>query len=295
VSGLLDISGYIGMAVDRELDAREPAPWNLPIRHWSPSSLAMFQRCPRQWQERYLHGRKERPAEAPVIGIGLHHAAEVNFKQKIDSHEDIPLATLLDYYNSAFPVVVDQEQEKAGEEVAWDTSAEKAQKRGELMLAGYQNTVAPRIQPTDVELNISVDLGLPVPVEGRFDVERDETVIDIKSGKQAQRKPKEAWRIQAAVYGEARQRPVEFHSVSASPSRNTVTIITPLESEDMLVQPSPAQRASQSRTLRALSDYACFLMATVGPDDPWPTMGVFHSWACEYCGFRGDCPAWRQA
>jgi len=294
VSSLLDISSYgpagRGGAV---ISSPEPVVWNLPIEHWSPSSFSMLQRCPRQWQERYIHGRKARPAEAPLVGTAVHKAVELNFGQKIDSHEDLLLPTLLDYYGDAFPAVVELEQERAGAEVEWDTSLGKAQARGKEMLAAYQNQVAGRIQPTAVETMISVDLGLPVPVEGRFDIERIETVIDLKSGKQPTRKPKEDWRIQAAVYGSARSKPVEFHSVSAS-ATGRPTVVTPLESEALLLQPDAAERKQLIETLRALSALACFYMAEYGPDETWPTLGRFHTWACDYCGFRNDCPAWRE-
>jgi len=286
----LDISDYLGK-VERQEEA--PPDWNLPIDHWSPSSFAMLQRCPRQWQERYIHGRKERPAESIVVGSAVHVAVEMNFKQKIESHADVPTADLLDYYESAWPVVISQQQENAGDDVLWDTDANEAGKRGRLMLAAYQNIVAPRIQPLAVETFVTVDVGLPIPIEGRFDVERDASVIDLKSGKRAQRKPKEAWRIQGVVYGEARNKAVEFHSISASQSSSKVTVVTPLESELLLIQPSWAERQSRLRILRALSDEACFYMERYGPDEPWPPKGVYHDWACDYCGYRSDCPAWR--
>jgi hypothetical protein len=272
--------------------ATEPVVWNLPLKHWSPSSFSMLQRCPRQWQERYLHGRKERPAEAPLIGSAVHKAIEMNFGQKIDSHEDVPLPQVLDFYDDAFPLVVAEEQEKAGEEMSWDTSQDQARARGRLMLGGYQNQVSARIQPISVESMISVDLGLPVPVEGRSDVEREESIIDVKSGKRATYKPKESWRIQAVVYGEAKRKPVEFHSISASPSTSKVSIVTPLESEHLFLRPNMFERVELLRSLKSLSDLACFYMSLYGPDEPWPTLGRFHTWACDYCGFRSDCPAW---
>jgi hypothetical protein len=284
--------GHLGQVYDLEPGATS---WNLPIRHWSPSSFSMLQRCPRQWQERYVHGRKQRPAEAPVTGTAVHQAVEMNFAQKIESHEDVPLPQLLDYFNSAFPIIVDREQERAGAEMQWDTSPDAARKRGALMLGGYQTQVAGRIQPLAVETVLSIDIGLAVPVEGRFDIERVQSVIDVKSGKSVTRKPKEDWRIQAAVYGHARGKPVEFHSISASPKAREVTILTPLEEERLLVQPSLAERDEQLRVLRALSDMACFFMAQYGPDEPWPTFGRFHNWACSYCGFISDCPAWKGA
>lgn len=289
----LDIASYLTQAVP--LGEREPIPFNLPIQHWSPSSLGMLQRCPRAWQERYIHGRKERPAEAPLIGTAVHKAVEMNFGQKIESHEDIPLPQLLDYYGDTFPTVVELEQQKSGDEVKWDTDPDKAQARGKSMLAGYQHQVAQRIQPLAVETFISIDLGLGVPIEGRFDVEREQSVIDLKSGKKASYKPSESWKIQAVVYGAARNKPVEFHSVSASASTNKVTVVTPLEAEAMLVQPSAGEREQSLETLKALAALGTFYMAEYGPDEPWPTLGVWHSWACSYCGFRKDCPAWVSA
>ena len=119
------------------------------------------------------------------------------------------------------------------------------------------------------------------------------STVDFKTGKQTTRKPKEDWRIQAAVYGEATGKPVEFHSLSASPKTNAVTIVTPLESEALLVNPSEDEREEMRRTMRAISSEACMYMSIFGPDDAWPTHGRFHTWACDYCGFRPGCPAWK--
>lgn len=268
--------------------------WNLGgyLNHLSPSSLSMLRRCPRQFQERYIHGRKERPAEAPVIGTAVHAALEVNFEQKILSHEDMPVAALLDWYSEVgFATTCLDQQERSGNEIIWDTGPDKARTRGRAMLGEYHNTVSPRIQPLSTEGEFSVDLGAPVPIIGRYDVERVESVIDVKTGKRKTSKPKEAWRIQAAVYGEARGLPVEFHSVSATES-NTVTIVTPLESEAMLVQPTNQEREQLRISIRAIAAEACLYMDIFGPDEAWPTHGTHHDWACGYCGFRGNCPAW---
>lgn len=289
----LDISQY-GIAVVDEAQGATDDTWNLTIDHWSPSSLAMLQRCPRAWQQRYIHHRKERPAEAPVIGTAVHAAIEQNFRQKIESHADLQPVELLDSYaEEIFPRTILDEQERSGVEVLWDTTPDKARSRGRVMLSEYHGVVAPRIQPEEVELKIEVDFGLPVPVIGRFDVDRAASVIDIKTGKAATSKPKEAWRIQAAVYGRAKNKPVEFHSLAATPKTGKVSITTPLESEDMLVHPTLAERMEIARSIRALSDLACFFMSKFGPDHDWPTLGTLHSWACGYCGFIGDCPAWQ--
>jgi len=265
--------------------------FNLPIDHWSPSSLSMLNRCPRQWQERYLHGRKERPGEALVVGRAVHAGVEENFKQKVETHDDLNIVDLLDWY---MEVGWDQVLAEEAEDPIWDNPVSKARDRGKAMLSEYHNVVAPRVQPLSVEGNVSVDLDAYVPVVGRYDVIRSSSVIDLKTGKTKVTKPKEAWRIQAAVYSEAEEKPVEFHNASITKT-GVISIVTPLEAETLLVHPSKDERAELRRTIRALATWAVFLMEAYGPDEPWPTTGRFHTWACDYCGFRGDCPAWKGA
>jgi hypothetical protein len=280
----------------------EPVGFNLPIGHWSPSSLSMLRRCPRQWQERYVKGRKERPAEAPVVGTTVHAGLERNFRQKIDSFADLPTAELIEWYDDeGFAATVAEEQERRGFEVYWDTrkkdgtpDLDAIRARGRSMLGAYQNKVSPRIQPNAVESFVSVDFGVSVPVEGRADLVRNaEPIIDWKTGKRARKKPDESWRIQGAVYQEAIGRPIEFHSVTSSPS-GSVAIWTPLEAPDLLIQPTLRERAEMRRTLALIEAEACMYMDRLGPDEPWPTHGRFHEWACNYCGFRSDCPAWEE-
>lgn len=267
--------------------------WNLPIKHWSPSSLAMLRRCPYQWQQRYLLGRKARPAEAPVTGTAVHAGLARNFDAKMDTHVDIPTVELLEWYeDTGWATVLDIEQTSAGQEIQWDTTPEDAKRRGKGMLAGYRNEIAPRIQPTLVEGMVEVDFGLAVPVIGRIDIEQDASVIDVKTGKTAKKMPKEDWRIQAGIYGFARNRPVEFHSLTASPKTGKVSIWTPLEAPALLLAPTADERRRMVQDMRAISVEACMYMSVFGPDQPWPTHGVYHTWACDYCGFRAGCPAW---
>jgi len=278
------------------------AKFNLPIEHWSPSSLSMLRRCPRQWQERYVKGRKERPAEAPVVGTTVHAGLERNFRQKIESHEDIPVAELVEWYDDqGFAETVEAEQERRGFEVYWDTvgkdgkpDLDSIRARGRKMLGAYSNKVSPRIQPSAVESFVSVDFGISVPVEGRADLIREaEPIIDWKTGKRARKKPQESWRIQGAVYQEAVGRPIEFHSVTATES-GSVSIWTPLEAPELLVEPTPSERAEMRRTLATIEAEACLYMQLYGPDEPWPTHGRWHEFACNYCGFRSGCPAWSE-
>lgn len=262
--------------------------------HLSPTQLAMFQRCPLQYFNRYVLGRKERPAEAPVIGSAVHAALEMNFGQKIESHTDMPTAALLDWYSDVgFAAVLDDQQERAGYDVIWDTDVERAKTRGRVMLGEYHNEVSPRVQPISVEGAFSLDVRAPVPIVGRYDVLEERRTLDVKTGKRAQRKPKESWRIQGAVYNDATGKPVEFHSVSAT-ENNAVTIVTPLESEELLVHLTQSELESVRQNVRYVAAQISLCMSLYGHERPWVALGRFHDWACNYCGYRAGCPAWAE-
>lgn len=273
----------------------EPLAWNLPIEHWSASSLSLFMDCEYKWQQKYLRGISEPTGEALLIGRAVHVGLERNFGWKIDAHEDIPLHELLQWYDDyGFTTVLETEQERYGD-VVWDTDPEKAALRGRSMLAEYHKQVAPRIQPLAVEQKFETwEFGLAVPIQGYIDVEEETTVIDFKSGKRRRDKPKGSWKIQATVYGEATAgKAVEFHTITSTDA-GKVSVLTPLESPALLLAPGPQERQEIGRTVRALSAYACFLMDTYGVEIDWPTTGKFHDWLCDYCGLRGGCPAWRE-
>lgn len=283
---VLDISSYLDAEVEEN-------GWVLPIEHLSPSSLGMLARCPEQWRQRYVLGRKERPGEALVIGTAVHLAAERNFAQKVSSYEDIPVADLVAWYDDVAFVTALSERQEDGEEVAWDTGPDGARLRGRAITSAYHSQVAPRVQPTSVETKVEADVGLPVPVLGYADCLTTTTVIDLKTSKQARREVKPEWRFQSAIYGSITGKPVDFHVCSASEKTHRATINTPLESSGLSVWMPPEARLEAARNVRAMAWMADHFYRTLGPDEPWPTTGMAHPWACGFCGFRAGCPAWK--
>src|SRR5262245_40977965 len=162
--------------------------WTLPLDHLSPSSLGMLIRCPFQFQRRYIHGEKERPGEALVVGSAVHLGLELNFAQKIESFLDLPAAELQEWMQDAgFPRTVAEQQERAGMEIVWDAGLDAARQRSVNMALAYHREVAPRLQPVTVEGWVEADFGLPVKVIGRFDLSTTERrTIDYKTGSRAQ-------------------------------------------------------------------------------------------------------------
>jgi hypothetical protein len=263
------------------------------LDHVSPSMTNKFSDCPEQGRQRYVLNNPERPAENLVIGSAVHLAVERNMRQKIESHTDLPIAEVIDWYDDfGFADHCASEEEKSGMEIAWDTDYEDARTRGRLMLGEYHNREAPKIQPIAVEGSFSVPMGLPVPVEGRFDILCADRAIDLKTGKQKQSKPKASWLIQAAIYQFATGRPVEFHTVSCSLKDHKVAVVTPLESEALYLNMAQAEIDAIQHTVRTVMDDALYYMRRYGPDTPWPTRGRFHIFACDFCSFKPTCPAW---
>src|SRR5262245_15382601 len=185
-------------------DARLTLRWPERIKHLSSTSLGMFRRCPEQFRHRYILGEKERPGEALVIGSMFHESLGWNYLAKIDSHEDQPLADLVQYHQDvAVPKVL---EEHGGEdEIAWDSNdpavgLATARADSERILSAYRRRVTERIQPIAVEQEFRIPAE-PVPIIGYIDtLTDDQRGIDTKTGKQSAKKLKPSWRLQAVLY-----------------------------------------------------------------------------------------------
>jgi len=70
--------------------------------HISNTQIDMYCRCPAQWEFRYVKGEIVPPGIALLQGTGYHRGAETNFRQKIDSHLDLPANQIVDAAVAAF-------------------------------------------------------------------------------------------------------------------------------------------------------------------------------------------------
>lgn len=267
------------------------------IGHLSASSLGMFRRCPRQWQQRYLKGRKEPPGEALVIGNFFHETLNWNYGQKIVSHEDRPLSEVIEFLqDAAVPRVVDA----AGGvgEIRWDTSdpdkgLDAARSDSQRITTAYHSQILPRMQPvaTEQRLEWHID-GMPVPLIGFLDTITAHSVVDTKTGKQAVSKLKPSWQLQADIYSSWCGLPIEYHTINRAASPK---IVTPLESEALLVQTTQAEARNLLNVMIEMTKQIEWMYETYG-DGEWPANGRYADWTqnispCGYCGYKKDCPA----
>lgn len=267
-------------------------PWVLPIEHWSASSLNMLSVCPRQWQARYVHGRKEAPGAARILGSANHEAVQWNCEAKMMNGEDAPLEELVEFFNDeAYP----KQLERVGGagEVQWDYGEDADQQRelGVKMVSAYHLNVAPRVEPREVEARIDVDVpGVPVPVIGYVDIVQQglRPIIDLKTSKQKRTELKPEWRLQGRIYQLAYMRPVDWQVITKA---KWPTTWTGLDAPGLLQE---VEHAGITRTMiRQLSDLANHYMTVYGPDTDWPATGITHDWRCNWCAYKSDCPAWR--
>lgn len=151
------------------------------LDHISASSLKTFRRCPEQYRQRYVLGRKERPAVPLIWGTAHHKAIEHNFEHKITTYNDLPARELMERFAVALDERIDEDGGAA--EIDWKddggnilgSSPLKAwaetKDQGTRLVKVWREVAAPRYQPTAVERQFRLEIpGFP-PVEGRIDLE----------------------------------------------------------------------------------------------------------------------------
>lgn len=267
------------------------AEFQLPIEHFSASSLNMLEICPRQWQQRYIHGRKEPPGQSLVLGSAYHGGVEFGLDVKLVTEADPDLDDMVVYFHDAvWPETLDR---FGGEsEVIWDDKPETVRAKGAELVTVYHPRIA-YLEPEAVEHEFLIDIEAPVPIKGYIDLvqQHGRPSIDFKTS--AKRRPtlKPDWRMQARVYQLAVPRAVDFHQITTA---KTPEIITGLETDEMVEDYSELIAYQTKRRIKQALAEANHYYVTFGPDDDWPMRGIHHDWRCspKWCAYRKDCPVW---
>lgn len=264
--------------------------------HFSASSLTMWHRCREQFRFRYVEGRKEPPKGYQVWGSADSAAAEYNYAQKIESHEDVPVSEVEEAFVDAVDIYVDL---LGGEsEVDWDTSAKSSadvKDNGVKLAALYHEQVAPRILPVAAEQRFEILVpDIQVPVIGYPDVETDAVVIERKtaSKKFPNNAPAGNYVAQVRIYQLARPKPVDFH-VSTKTKLPAVYTPADVDGERLEVPYSAATNERTERWIQTTIRGILSDLETFGPDGPWPGSEALMNTPCGWCGFRTTgCPWW---
>jgi hypothetical protein len=224
-----------------------------------------------------------------VAGTADHKAIAANFAHKIETTEDLPVGEVVESYVQH----LEEEVEYLGGPDSFDSDNavkeyDDARKNGSKLVRAYREIACPSITPISVEEEFSLDVpGIPVPLIGYIDLRTTTTMVDRKTAKRAPRGIQPEWRFQANVYQLRHKMPFEWH-VSVHGATPQVLI-----NDDLRIP-----YAAPEHTIRFASQVVGnlgFLYQRYGPDEPWPTNGTMHQWACGYCGYKANCAAWAGA
>lgn len=252
--------------------------------HLSPSQLDMFARCPEQWRRRYIEREIIPPGVALLTGTGYHAGAEVNLRQKIESHVDLPAADIIAAAVAGFEGAVaggyqlTPDEQSVGPKKVIGTAKDQVAALAKL----HAKEVAPAYQPAEVEKPCRIVLPDSThDIIGFVDVVTvDDNIVDFKTAARKKRQEDADTSTQLTAYSAA------FQIEHGREPRLQLDIVTKTK--------TPARQVlTTKRTTRdfdALSNRAAKMLDAV-------SAGVFTyappgSWWCssKFCGYSATCP-----
>jgi len=161
----------------------------------SPASVNQFvYDCQAKWMYKRVFGYPDKPSAALALGKAVHSAVEANYRQKIDTREDLPTEGVVAVFMDELTRELD------GVELDKTESVADLREAGEVMTKIYMEQCAPRIQPAALEVHVTGKIG-DVPVQGFIDLlDVDGNIIDLKTKKQKPSGIDPGYRLQVSTY-----------------------------------------------------------------------------------------------
>ncbi len=146
----------------------------------SPTQARTFLGCSARWWFKYGLSLPEPKTSSLAFGLAMHRALEINFRQKLESKEDLETAGMVTIFRDCW-------MEQVGQTVfREDENPRELGKLGERLIARYMAEVAPLVKPAAVEMDVQGVIG-GVAVRGRIDLlDVQGRLVDIKT---ASRRP----------------------------------------------------------------------------------------------------------
>jgi hypothetical protein len=162
----------------------------------TPSGLNCYvYDCQVKWFYRYVLRLRESIDPNRALGRAFHAAIGENFKQKIETKEDLPAEGVYGLYLDALA----GELENVDGDVDDATRAE-LRDVGAPLVAVYMDQAAPKIEPAAIELSVAGEIA-GVNVSGRIDLlDVHGNVIDFKSAAKAPSGVRPDYRNQVTAY-----------------------------------------------------------------------------------------------
>ena len=253
-----------------------------PKAHISASQMEMFAKCPESWRRRYIEREIIPPKLAMLKGTAVHAGAEHNFRQKIDSHEDLPTTEIIDAAVASYEAKLKHDGYQLGKDEN-EKSVSETKDLVALMAAGHAMQQAPDYQPAEVEKHFRLELpAISHDLVGVIDlVTTGGDVVDFKTSGRSMSPADAEVSTQLTVYAAAKnpdgESTVRLDVLLEPTTRNPVRRQVIEANRDKTDLPILARRvAIVSKTI----DAGLFPPAAVG------------SWWCgeSWCGYWSTCP-----
>jgi hypothetical protein len=171
-----------------------PAAKTDPAPVLSPSQVRCFFDCPARWWFKYGLQLPERKNSSLALGLAVHQALEVNFREKLETQEDLETTGVVIVFREAWMEQVPQT------EFTSDESQGDLRRLGEKLVAKYMDEVAPTVEPAAVELDVQGEIS-GVAVRGRVDVlDVEGRLIDFKTASRRPSSVSPDYAFQLATY-----------------------------------------------------------------------------------------------
>lgn len=120
--------------------------------HISPSQINLILDCSAKYMFRYIFGIRPPMRSFAARGKAVHRGLEYNYRQKIETHEDLPLSEVQDAASDAFDSML--------AEVQWDEDEDPGKFKDQTieLVSFYHQEVAPTIQPVMVEQPVLLEI-----------------------------------------------------------------------------------------------------------------------------------------
>ena len=267
----------------------EPPKFEKPSKfekpYTSPSRLESFTRCPEAYRRRYLEGDIIPPAVAMLKGTGVHRGAQVNFEQKIATHEDLPAGEIVDAAVDGFETALaggyelDADESERGTDIVIAEAKDETAKLARL----HADQVAPEYQPTLVEQAVRVELSGSHDLFGVIDLADDQgRVVDHKTAGKRKSQADVDGSIQLTYYAAAH---LAFTGQPTSEVRLEVLIGKKSGAERQVLA---SQR--DTRDFAALAARINAVNAAIESGNFPPASSS--AWWCSsrFCGYHATCP-----
>jgi len=174
-----------------EFTVRQNAPSYLSF-----SAINTYLRCGLQYYFRYILNLKIPPPGAVVLGSAVHKGLSFDFRQKVETHENLPTNQVLEVFSEHFDLEKDNALWEEGENPG------EAKDQGVAVLSMYHQGRAQKLQPQQVEKKVKVVFdNVDYDLIGYIDlVTEDKQLRDLKTKSRSMSEAEVANDLQLTTY-----------------------------------------------------------------------------------------------